>query len=690
MENDITKNKNDLLRSIMKNPKLSKTFGDAFNAPIGSTIRDQAKSMFSVMKKTGGANMMSQNPYAMPEAPNYNVSKQSSPTNYGNSVIFQDPGVKQYPQIKVNQTPEKEWQPGLIEKGAGFITKDVLPTAWDTYKEKVVEPVKKGGDFIGDIEKATVLGTAGLAEYGAKNIPLAAEKGWKSIFGGFKNDKEFTKYGDTWGVNKLAETQDVPASLPGVASSVQSAVQGDKPLGPEQFPNLKVATDTDSTVPIEAPTEKTPTSTTSTVGSSTVPGTTEDTSGLKEAVADPNVSPQQYAQNYLDKKYGDTTEYMDKMDKDLRGELKLNEKEIALSNAEFSNATFSSSLGDYMRGKDEYLTGINQMIEDLETSILDRDMGDPSVANLYNKGINYLYTLKGRQSQRYSNYLNDGIEKSQANVDRIQTNYNNDYKKYSDIMNRDTEIFLNEYNNDYARMVENYNYLEQAPDRIAARETMRLQNLKLSQDIMSDAANLYKTTNEDYYKDRSDLKKAWSTDDGTFNMNQIGPEGLPGLLSEVSYGDKDTHAAMNEFKSLMSETFSQTDVYDKPIETIKEYKDLITDLADYGEVDMAQDIYNQFESSSTELLSDYVLNNLEEIKDATNNLVKKGFENPSNWKSDYDSLDSEVLNGLYNATGQALSSETYQNNPSLFVEDYFDGDEEYVSKRVAGSIVNSI
>ena len=53
MENELKQQKNTFLKSIMRDPKLSKTLGSAISAPIGSTKRVQAKSTLSIMDKLG-------------------------------------------------------------------------------------------------------------------------------------------------------------------------------------------------------------------------------------------------------------------------------------------------------------------------------------------------------------------------------------------------------------------------------------------------------------------------------------------------------------------------------------------------------------------------------------------------------------------------------------------------------------
>ena len=87
MNNELTKKKNDLLKAIMSNPKLAKTFKEALSAPIGSTKRAQAKSVISIMRKIGGVNNGQGGPLNIPQN-NPPVSTVPTTPNYGNMVIF--------------------------------------------------------------------------------------------------------------------------------------------------------------------------------------------------------------------------------------------------------------------------------------------------------------------------------------------------------------------------------------------------------------------------------------------------------------------------------------------------------------------------------------------------------------------------------------------------------------------------
>lgn len=92
---DLIKKKNDLMKSIMTNPKLAKTFKNAMSSPIGSTHRDQARSVLSIMKKVSGLHDGQGGLHDGKGGPETTFAGSSSlgntssgPTNFGNMLIF--------------------------------------------------------------------------------------------------------------------------------------------------------------------------------------------------------------------------------------------------------------------------------------------------------------------------------------------------------------------------------------------------------------------------------------------------------------------------------------------------------------------------------------------------------------------------------------------------------------------------
>ena len=86
MDKKLAKKKTDLMKSILGNTKLAKSFREAMGSPIGSTKREQAKTMFSIMKKLGGVSYDGKGGLGIEST--YQNQSTPKPIDYSNMVIF--------------------------------------------------------------------------------------------------------------------------------------------------------------------------------------------------------------------------------------------------------------------------------------------------------------------------------------------------------------------------------------------------------------------------------------------------------------------------------------------------------------------------------------------------------------------------------------------------------------------------
>ena len=84
-DKELIQKKNSLMKSILKNPKLARTFKDAIKAPIGSTKRTQAKSVISIMEKLRG---IKNDGIGGPGPQTPQGDQGSGPSDYSNLMIF--------------------------------------------------------------------------------------------------------------------------------------------------------------------------------------------------------------------------------------------------------------------------------------------------------------------------------------------------------------------------------------------------------------------------------------------------------------------------------------------------------------------------------------------------------------------------------------------------------------------------
>lgn len=691
MENSLSKQKNDLLRSIMHNPKLSKTMKDAIAAPIGSTKRVQAKSMLSIMQKLkqpdgqGGPSLTS-GTYDI--HPGGNITNPVTGTDYSNMVVF--PAA---PSFKAAPLPPRV--KGLPERGMGLIG--------------------KAGETIGTglVRGAAVVGTglAGGAQYLGQNVPRAISDvmiGYDPVsrmIGG----SPYTKYGETWGAKKSAgfaqpwiDTPNVPKDVQSTQTlktlATKSGLDYAKSRGwPTQYPDSTISTE--QLPDRQFLTEQLPTDDLSQISGT---GATIDTipqtntiNDWQQAAFSGAISPQQYAQDIMDKRYGGSiNNYLSDIDEKVRKSLGLGEQEKMLSNHEAMKDTLIPSMTRYIQGKDKHLKFINQLIENTEKSILTRDMSDPNEARQYNEYINTLYILKGRQEQRYGNYLNAEITNYNADTKRLQSNVNNTYKRYSEIMNRTTTIELSEYNNLYSQMVDSYNYLVEAPLRQKNFEALQLQNATSQMNLANMLVNQGITSDPDHFKKVKKYSNQITDKDGNLSLDALGANGLIGFFKEiVSEGEEEgsTEAAIRAINKAIATRLTNS----QGVAQIQEIKNLLQDLSSVeGGAQLASMIMPTFNQKSAQLISNYVLNNLGTIKDATKDLVKgpwfgePGITNKTEWMGNYSNLDTWFLDNLYDFVGANIGSSTYAEKPTQFVSDWFAGNNDQIIAQIIKNLLN--
>lgn len=99
--------------------------------------------------------------------------------------------------------------------------------------------------------------------------------------------------------------------------------------------------------------------------------------------------------------------------------------------------TASTRYADYIRGKDEYLGKLDEMLYKLGEERNNIDMSDPHMASRYNNYKNYLTGLKGAQSKRYIDVLNDSLAYEQNDYDLFVRQYESQIGKVESFIERE-------------------------------------------------------------------------------------------------------------------------------------------------------------------------------------------------------------------------------------------------------------
>ena len=790
MENENHKRKNDLMKSIMSDPKMARSFREALASPIGSTKRNQAKSLLSIMKKVGGlrndgmggplvgmssgstpmfgappVNQSSNSYYMFPAAPalksnigsgittiktqtntsalSGNQSSNISPTvndnlfsipksisNY-NLTLPPTPGASQksglvsgsqslrvpFPSvvpptqdnittptpligvdaIKKIQTDlntknagQQGWVPLVVDGIAGKKTnaaQNFVPTT------TIVNNVPANTNTIGTT--GTTQGTSNLAAKSVATIlkltpitPLA-QVPIKNLATAIATNEGFYN-----GTSKIAIANNNPGNLkfanqPGatqdsrgfaVFSTVEAGNQALINDLTSKYNSGKYQTINDL-MTVYSPDSDNPSS--PLYGTTNTSQGSQITSNAQKAVKE-GTGPGLFALNEVNSKFGGSLDaYINTLDEKLKKDSKIEPLELELSNLKSQSENFIPTLSSYIKGKDQYSSAIDKMISNAEGQLLTTNMADPFTANQYKNYMTYLYTLKGRQNERYGNYLNAAISDYNADVTKVQANYENVYKRYTDALTRQGTIAQSEYNTLYTTMSDLYTNLENAP--IRAQNARILQQQIDTNDLTALKNGL--TTGSiypDYHKDTDTFSKNITDKDGLLLINQLGAGGLLGQFNQavnLSGEPQKALAVANAVNIAMAKTLSSST---DPMADVNKFKGLVRDLSEMeGGAEYANMIKPSLNKASYTLVSDYVLKNLSTIKEAANKLVsgtshffskdeQSGLSNKAAWKKNFSGIDSSILDDLYDlGTKAVLPGSEYQTNPAAFVIDLF-------------------
>jgi len=419
-----------------------------------------------------------------------------------------------------------------------------------------------------------------------------------------------------------------------------------------------------------------------------------------------------YGMDVANAKYGgNLDQYMLDLNENLKKEYNLPALEQQLSDLKAQKGNFVPTLQTYMAGKDQYLKFIDDMIEKHEESLLTQNMGDPNVAARYNNYLNYLYTLKGRQNTRYGNFLQAAVSDYNADVDKLQTNYNNVYQQYQTAMTQKGTLAQNDYNNLMTRASALYTELQNAPiveANLSAALVQTYDNaLKLAQNGVDGGS-----TNPKFLADKAAYLKDITIDNGvsdpitgTLDMSKIGPDGLINLYSQIAIQGGDQRAMTEAIRIALVNTLQKSGNDPKKITEVKK---LIDDLKNSGYQESetwANALSNSISPSTESSLSGFIETNINDVESAASDLVsggsgllwtglmarKAGVQDKAGWMERHSSLGTEFLNALYDTiTINIQPGSAYEKDPSSYLKQIFVGtDKEKADKLAARMAVSS-
>lgn len=674
MNKDFNKKKAELLKSIMSNPKLSKVFTEALSSPIGSSKRQQSKSILSVMKKLGGVRNDGQGGATGVLMPT--VSSYKQPKDYSNMIIF--PAA---PKFKVKKEVKKMDGQGGPGDPSSFMNFDMgnvnllgqpkTYTAPEPIKnpfEKVPSGIKKGWETVGNLGyntyKALKPGEALDPNSYWTDYPAGSATPFGTVSGSTPSVAGQSKLG-FFGATPLKygirPKQPTDYSFPGLTKP-QQPVQGPTPA-PEGYTKPQESVKTvvpGETKPVSGETASQPSSG---IVDSKTQGTekTGDIYSQAQTAVDQGTGSASFALGVANEKFGGSLEkYLDDLDSRIKKDFKVDEIEQSLNDITSMKANFVPTMENYIRGRDEYLKFVDNLIDQTNDSLMKMDTDNPAVKKQMDTYLTYLYTLKGRQNQRYGQFLNNAIADYNADFERVQNQYNTVYKQYNDTITRKATIAQNEYNTLYNTMADLYKNLEEAPIRklnqvVLEQQVLQLHLKNIESDMKSGAVNYFPEIKE--YKDRV-LDK-----DGALLSSEI--LHLPSLYQQITQAGYVPAGLTDTIKGGMARGLAQAESKEEAFSRIKDYRNMINSLAATpGMENLAGQIGRNLGTSSEKLVSSYVLKNAANFKQALTDLTSGGWVGKSylekndkeGWLKANPGLNQNILNDLYDGVKIATSA----------------------------------
>lgn len=459
------------INSIMNNPKIASVIHDAYSAPIGSTKRAKAKSILSIIKKTSPVNDR-QGGYDGQGGINLNQTTKMDLSN---------------PNLLFGSTPSTPQIQGL--------TLDPV----QTNRSALTDP-----NFNSKGSRVIIFPSAPAVKVNTKTLDSNIDSAMKSLYGPTYIPPTTTQVSGLKLTNPIKTTQDTSFLAGGSKSKVDPMADfyagvNQKVEANKQTTKTTVekSDGTKSTTLTEKPVElgtvnKTNTQsgtpqnnkgTVSNVNTGSIQsGSSTQTQPTYASLSDAykaapsfiknNLGPEYYAQEMLKIM---PEGQIDLLENKLKEELMLTELLNKKTKLEEQSPTIKNNLVDYVKARDEYIKDINNMIDQVDSRMTNTDISNPSTAAMYKNYRDYLYTLKGRQNQRYADYVNKSIEEYNTDLTNTQNKYSNAVKMYEEAK-KDIE---NKYNDTKKVLLDMYKTIEEAPGKQLTRLNQQMTYNKL-------------------------------------------------------------------------------------------------------------------------------------------------------------------------------------------------------------------
>ena len=611
--------------SLLRNKNVSQAFRDAMDAPIGSTKRQKAQKLVSILRKTVTK-------YDGKGGPGF------SPTIIAPQQ-FPQPSTMNAPGMVIFQAPPSPYDG---KGGPGF---DVLSASNPFNLATNTGPnlgATQTNPFLMGVKQPAAQSpylTGGAAPFGSP-APSAPGAGVSVT------DPTKLTIGNPMG--NISYNPQVPNST----TPTQPATRPAAPLNPAPVPTEQGTAPQDGQ-PVEVPTDGgTPVDGTNPTGGENpaenpTPGSFSTLQKLGSDALAANTGPSSFAYGAMNdinalrelmpgvpddqlpvgaSLTGQIVDIKDALKKEYDIEGLTNRLNQKIS----QGSTLESDLNDFIRGKDEYLNQVDGMLTTARKSALDMS-GGPDAGVMANY-VDYLTTLKGRQNKRYIEFYNGAISQYNGELTALQSQLQTQTGAYEEELKDRSSIKQDDYNRIFSSLTEMYNAAEDAPRKQYELGILQSQYYTAAGDMGSDSTSAISDKWINEFGNLSNQGVFLDKDTKTFLPSVTSLE--PVLEGIISNGQVNVGGGLRIIgEAIGNDLASGSQDVNAYMTKVKKYEKMLIDLksqsmdpaiqARYG-ADFSPAIDNlaaNLAGAAGDGISTYILQNSKKVKDAMHPLV---------------------------------------------------------------------
>jgi len=389
-------------------------------------------------------------------------------------------------------------------------------------------------------------------------------------------------------------------------------------------------------------------------------------------------------------------------------EYKLDDQLSKILDLQNRGVTIENDFNSYVRGKDEYLTQVNDLLEKSKNTAAFTDTSNPYVAKRLNNYLSYLTVLKGRQNQRYIDFVDTSIKEYQADLAQHESLYKTSSANAQESFKKLSSVTEESYNQMKVMLKDMYTNVDKRTELMRDTEKFSWDKAQAERDEAMDVLDMVKsqieidgggsTDNEKITNLTSfdNLMGITEDDDGNLNFMTYNPLEAMQNVSEENYNPR---TALTRFTN-----FSGKNIKDKIkgdgdfVSEFNKYKPYLSAMEESEMVDetLTDDINSAFWRNIQSGLREYLMATPEktkELRDSIDDLVGKGWFNKS--ESSRQSFVSGN-SGLGNVAGLMFDFSTSavekakEAGTNLSLDDVFSGFSDLDDKDLVNTVSNEL